>query len=357
MLNLLLTLSLGIIIGWTFHSFFNELGTPNIVRNDINISMNKIVKTTYPLKEETPKLSLSKLKEQNSSKQKLQNKLKRQEEFDHFYKLLNKGLFSDAMALYLEAPEKKLTLYRLKLFEYFKELSKTNTPLAITQIDEFIELEPEHEKVAKLLVEILSSSKNYHELVTFLEEQITRSSTPAFYTYKLAKYYVDEVQNYLKAMELLKEIEFNENFGEKAKALLDTINKKIEETKEYQYSIPLKKAGEHFTIDVSINNTPLTLLLDTGATLSMINEEKLPPSLAIIKDNISLETAGGEINSQLQEAEKLSIGEIELNKFQIVSSPFQQKNADGLLGMNFFKKFKFKIDQENEVLYLSRKEP
>ncbi len=36
MLNLLLTLSLGIIIGWTFHSFFNELGTPNIVRTNSN---------------------------------------------------------------------------------------------------------------------------------------------------------------------------------------------------------------------------------------------------------------------------------------------------------------------------------
>ena len=353
MLNLLLALSLGIIIGWTFHAFFNELGTPNIIRNDINISIRK-VETTSPLKEETQKVLLTKPKEQNSSKQKLQNTINKQEEFDHFYKLLDRGLFSDAMALYLEAPEKKLTLYRLKLFEYFQEKSKTNTPLAITQMHEFIELEPEHEEVAKLLVQILNSSKNYHNLVTFLEEQITRSSSPAFYTYKLAEYYV-EVQKYLKAMELLKEIEFNENFGEKAKALLEQINQKIEEAKEYAYTIPLKKAGEHFTVDVSLNDTPLTLLLDTGATLSMVNEEKLPSSLAIIKENIEIQTAGGEINAQLQEAEKLSIGEVELDKFQVVSSSFHQKNADGLLGMNFFKKFKFKIDQENEVLYLSWK--
>ena len=345
MLNLLLALSLGIIIGWTFHAFFNELGTPNIIRNDINISMNRAVTTTLPLTEE---------KEQNSSQQKIQKTVKKKEKVDHFYKLLERGLFSDAMALYLEAPEKKVTLYRLKLFEYFQKQSKTDTPLTITQMHEFIELEPEHEEVAKLLVETLSSSKNYHELVTFLEEQIERSSSPAFYTYRLAEYYV-EIQNYIKAIELLKEIEFDENFAEKAKALLEQINKKIEEAKEYAYTIPLKKSGEHFTVDVSVNDTPLTLLLDTGATLTMINEEKLP-SLTIVKENITLQTAGGEINAQLQEASKLSVGELELQQFQLVSSSFQQKDADGLLGMNFFKRFKFKIDQENEVLYLSRKE-
>ena len=355
MLNLLLALSLGIIIGWTFHAFFNELGTPNIIRNDINISMNKAVLTTSPLKSETKKTPLSAPKEQNLSQQKIQKTVKKKEKVDHFYKLLNRGLFSDAMALYLEAPEKKVTLYRLKLLEYFQNKSKTDTPLAITQMHEFIDLEPEHEEIAQLLVKTLSSSKNYHELVTFLEEQIARSSSPAFYTYRLAEYYV-EVQNYIKAIELLKEIEFNEDFGEKAKALLEQINKKIEEAKEYAYTIPLKKSGEHFTVDVTVNDTPLTLLLDTGATLTMINEDKLP-SLTVVQENIALQTAGGEINAQLQEAEKLSVGELELQRFQLVSSSFQQKNADGLLGMNFFKQFKFKIDQENEVLYLSRKEP
>ena len=41
MLNLILALSLGVIIGWSFHAFYNELSTPNIIRNDINISIDK----------------------------------------------------------------------------------------------------------------------------------------------------------------------------------------------------------------------------------------------------------------------------------------------------------------------------
>ncbi len=349
MLNLLLALSLGVIIGWNFHTFYNALGTPHIIKNDINISINRDIKDSSSLNKESQKASQT---EQNLSQQKIQKKVTLK--IDHFYTLLNRGLFSDAMALYLEASEKKLKLYRLKLLDYFQKKAKTDTTLAITQMHEFIETEPESEDVAKLLIDTLNSSKEYNELVTFLEEQIARSSSPAFYTYKLAEYYV-EVENYTRAIELLKEIEFDDNFADKAKALLKQINKKIEESKEYAYSIPLKKSGEHFTVDVSVNDTPLTLLLDTGATLTMVNEKKLPP-LTIIKENISLKTAGGEINAQLQEAEKFSIGEIELEKFQLVSSSFQQKDADGLLGMNFFKKFKFKIDQKNEVLYLSRKE-
>ena len=352
MLNLLLALSLGILIGWSFHSFFNKLGEPNIIRTDINISMNRAVPTTAPLT--LLNAPLIEKKEQNSSQPKIHKTIKKKENVDHFYKLLNRGLFSDAMALYMDAPEKKTKLYRVKLFYYFREQAKSDTALTIVQMHQFIELEPdEHEEIAKLLVETLSSSKNYHELVSFLEEQIARSSSPSFYTYKLAKYYVG-VKNYTRAIELLKEIEFDENFGEKAKALLELINKKIDEEKEYAYTIPLKKFGEHFTVNVSLNDTPLTLLLDTGATLTMVNEEKLP-LLTILQENITVETAGGEINAQLQEAEKLSVGELELEKFQLVSSSFQQKNADGLLGMNFFKKFKFKIDQESKLLYLSLK--
>ncbi len=46
---------------------------------------------------------------------------------------------------------------------------------------------------------------------------------------------------------------------------------------------------------------------------------------------------------------------LELKEFEFVTTPFKQRSADGLLGMNFFKRFKFKIDQEEGVLYLKKK--
>ena len=397
MFNLLLTLMAGILIGWTFHAFFVELNTPNILKNDINISkplLKTINQKPHPLKsmlivEEKETVAISKTENSKPITKKSQT--------DSFSTLLEKEYFSDAMALYLDSENKKLPFYRSVLLDYFKQKSSINPQLTISQMQEFMVLEPEHKAVTLQLIDLyittkeyqeaikridalienaspselenlhtkliksseiyldkLKSSKNFHTMVSFLEERIEIGTEIPFYMYTLAEYYV-EIKKYLLATQLLKEIEFDEDYSEKAKNLLELINQKLLENKEYAHKLPLKKEGDHFTIDVTIDNTPLTLLLDTGATLTMINRDKVS-SLTVIKENIILQTAGGEINAQLQEAETLSVGDVQLEKFQIVSSSFEQKNADGLLGMNFFKEFKFKIDQDESVLYLSRVE-
>lgn len=87
----------------------------------------------------------------------------------------------------------------------------------------------------------------------------------------------------------------------------------------------------------------------------MINEEKLSSAPTLINDNVTLKTAGGEVLAQLKMAQKFTVGEIELENFKVTTSSFTHGNADGLLGMNFFQKFKFKIDQEKKLLYLSEK--
>ncbi|HIP51245.1 MAG TPA: hypothetical protein EYG94_04070 [Campylobacterales bacterium] len=208
------------------------------------------------------------------------------------------------MSLYVDASESKLLLYQPTLVKYFEIKVENNHQEAVEQMLEFQELASSQSKID---------------------------------------------------IEVLHEIE-DSNYEEKAQILLSFIKEKINKIQEYSHKFSLKKIGEHFTIDVTINNEPITLLLDTGATLTLVNESKLPSSLNIIKENILLNTAGGEVYTQLQEADVFSIGEIELKRFQIVSSSFEQKEADGLLGMNFFKQFRFKIDQEKAVLYLSRKE-
>ena len=397
MFNLLLALMTGIIIGWTFHAFFTQLNAPNILKNDINIStplekrmsqQPQALTSTQNVEKQAPKI-VSQPEHAEPIVKKNQN--------DSFSTLLEKGFFSDAIALYLDAQNEKLPLYRAELLDYFTKKSTKDTDLTISQMQEFMVLEPEHKAVTLQLIGLYQSmkeyakaitlidelietaspseldalyrkliktsesyidqlkiSKNFHTMVSFLEERIEMGIQTSFYTYTLAEYYV-EIKKYLLATQLLKEIEFDEDYSEKAKNLLELINQKLLENKEYAHKLPLKKEGDHFTIDVTIDNTPLTLLLDTGATLTMINKDKIS-SLTIIKENITLQTAGGEINAQLQEAESFVVGEIELGKFQVVSSSFEQQNADGLLGMNFFKEFKFKIDQDEEVLYLSRVE-
>jgi len=397
MFNLLITLAVGILIGWNFNSFYAALSSPNIIKNKIEkatsqdneISERLTNDTFIDSKDDTKPQEIISIKKESVGMGKAY-------EEDSFYTLLHNDLFSDAMALYMDANDKELITYRSTLEEYFKERSATNTDESIRQMNEYIELEPNNKNIKLLLVKShkslsqykealeilfellenasstdndmlnrnimatsqayikeLKSDKNFRELVNFLENQIEYGHNSSFYNLALAEHLM-VIQEYDAAIKILKELEFDESYEEKAKSLLEEIEKESGNKKEYTHKLPLTKNGDHFTVEVNIDDTPLTLLLDTGASLTMVNEDKLSLS-KIINDNLTLKTAGGDIVAQLQEAESFTIGDIELKKFQVTTSPFNQKDADGLLGMNFFKKFKFKIDQEEGMLYLSAK--
>lgn len=403
MLNTIISLTIGILIGWNFHAFFLALDAPKILRTDINISQlsplntrdsNISTKSNVSTDFNLTSLSLKKAKvtSDKESTKKIQDPIK-----TSFYSLLYNGHFSDAIALYHEAGYERVLFYRLTLKKYFKKENSKNQEKTIKEMVEYLKIDPENgeaqlflsklykerkeyknsinvlnglidkntkidndfidntlEDTSKLYIEQLKASKNYQELKSFLKTQISLGSKSSFFTLTLAEHYIF-MQSFDKATILLKEIEFDEEYGERAKELLDKIENNETNKEEYSYKLPLGKEGSHFTIDVTIDDTPLTLLLDTGATLTLINEEKVPSSLTLINDNITLQTAGGEVDAQLKMAQNIKIGDLELNNFKITSSSFTQENADGLLGMNFFQQFKFKIDQDERLLYLSKK--
>jgi len=392
MFNIILALFAGILIGWNFHSFFLALDAPKILRDDFNISQTfldknegnstispiKAVKKIEVVKKEIPKKIYQPIK-------------------TSFYSLLHNGLFSDAMALYQQGSYERILFYRSTLKEYFEKENITNQEKTIRELLEYIEIDPENGEsqlflakiykerkeykeaikilnglieanthiendvvytflidTTRLYIDSLKDSKSYQELQNFLEAQIRLNSKSSFFTFALAEHHVS-LQSFNTATTLLKDIEFDDEYGERAKALLLKIEKNETTKEEYTYKLPLRQEGSHFMIDVTIDDTPLTLLLDTGATLTLIDEEKLPSSLTLINDNVKLKTAGGEVSTQLKMAQSFTVGEVKLKDFKVTTSSFTQENADGLLGMNFFQRFKFKIDQEKSLLFLSKK--
>ena len=393
MFNIILALSAGILIGWNFHSFFLALDTPKILRTDINISqafaldINKSNITTLP----TPKIEKL-IKEEVKTSKKIHEPIK-----TSFYSLLHNGLFSDAMALYQQGSYDLILFYRTTLDNYFKKGNTKDQEKTIREIREYIEVDPDngesqlfltqiykdrkeykesikllHELIerntkvdndvaysvlmdtSRLYIDALKESKSYEEIQKFLEGQIRLGTKSSFFTLALAEHHIF-MQSLNTATILLKEIEFDEEYGERAKELLNKIEKNETNKEEYSYKIPLTKVGSHFTVEITIDDTPLTLLLDTGATLTLINEGKVPTSLTTINDNLILKTAGGEVSAQLKMAQSFKVGNIELQNFKVTTSSFEQDKADGLLGMNFFQKFKFKIDQDKKLLYLTEK--
>ncbi|CAA6815409.1 MAG: Unknown protein [uncultured Sulfurovum sp.] len=314
MFNLLLALITGVVIGWNFHSFFLELN-PNplkILKDTTTIEeisqTTQVAPTILEEKEVQQAIHLTKAPQNILPKITLDKETNTSISTtvinENFYTLLEKNLFSDAMTLYIDAKGTTHSLYQAALLDYFEDTINTEPQLATEQMIEFQELEPKDRRVEE---------------------------------------------------ELLHDMQFGDDYTARAMVLLELIKQKNEVPEAYQFQIPLQKVGEHFTVEVEVNNTPIVLLLDTGASITMVNEAKLP-LLTLINENVVLSAVGRKINAQLHEADTFSIGEVELEKFQIVSSTFEQEKADGLLGMNFFKEFKFKIDQQTAILHLSQLE-
>ncbi len=393
MFQIILSLTVGVLIGWNFHIYFMALKPKVIPQNSIispKIDIKKCKPTTIVINSIPEKNILKQtiIKEHNISKKSNIEELS-------FERLIKSGKFSDAMAFYMEANEQQLKEYRLILKVYFYDMGRNFPKKAIEQILHYIEIEPkavdiklylaklykdsgEFKKAINLLFNLQQSdevkdlksisndlnvtvesyikrlevNKDFNKLTLFLEDMINRNIDNQKYIIRLAKLYY-ELDNYEKAETLLDEIESDSTYSAKAETILTNIKQKREELKQYTHKIALNKIGSQYRINLSIDNTPLTLLLDTGASYTFIDEDKIP-TLAIQKE-ILLNTAGGEIIAHLATASSLILDDIELKDFNLTVAPFKQKGVDGLLGMNFFEKFNFKIDQNRKLLYFKLK--
>lgn len=146
----------------------------------------------------------------------------------------------------------------------------------------------------------------------------------------------------------------NPNFSVKAKVL----QAKIENQNRLPSAIPLIKQGEHYIVKGYINqNSDINLLIDTGASLSLLSQQRfdaLAYEFTYIK-TITLNTAGGIIEAKLYSVEQFSIDNYQVKDMLFAVSDTYQSDNDGLLGMNFLRKFTFAIDQSNQTLMLDYK--
>ncbi len=386
MFQIVLSLFIGVIIGWNFHIYFMALEpkemsfkpivTPTPIKSKIVIEKN-ICK---------PKIIIVK-SEDNNTTVTINNSR------DSFKNLLYSGKFNDAMGLYMEANETKLKEYRLVVNRYFNDRYKKNPNKSIDEILQYIELEPNSLDTKLYLVELYKKRKEFikaidmlfslkdtddnstidttlnttiieyinrlkksHELkklISFLEDLIYRDGSSK-YTIELAKIY-SELEDYKKVDEVLENIDSSSEYSAKKVSILKEIKEKQEELAQYQYKIPIIKikGGNGYTVHAIANGVELYLLIDTGATYTLIDKDKLP-SITLEKE-INLNTAGGLIGANFAHLENFVLDDIELNGFKVTIAPFKDKGIDGVLGMNFFKRFDFKIDQNRNLLYLKMK--
>ncbi|MEE4300433.1 MAG: retropepsin-like aspartic protease [Pseudomonadales bacterium] len=117
---------------------------------------------------------------------------------------------------------------------------------------------------------------------------------------------------------------------------------------EYPQGLPLRSHGDHFVVTVATESgEQLDLLLDTGATVSVLR----PQALGRVSDarpagrTIRLATAGGVVTAPLYELEALWLGPVRVGDPRIAVMPLDGlEDLDGLLGMDQLAHFDYRID-------------
>jgi clan AA aspartic protease (TIGR02281 family) len=359
-----------IILAWLSLNYFS-----------ITLPLSEPIKDVKILEEaQIPKVIPSKVIEKNNTHKQVVVTLAQ---------LLENNQFYDALAFYLENSTDK---NRKQIEGYLATLSQSNPLLALEYMQVFLDNVPEsmiwkqiikthisqgnlHKAIERIMeakenfvseyedkqlsvqlkdvalqyIDTLMQRKEYAALISFLEEMINYDDTDNFYKFRLAQLYMklDKVE---EASVLLDMLQYDEVYAQNVKSLLNIIDKNEEE--RYQYAIPLQKYGEHYTVNVSLDDNIFTLLLDTGATYIFLDEDKAS-MLEVIHDDIVLQTAGNDINAKLCKVKRLTVGNLVLSNVNVTTAPFQREGVDGLLGMNFFKQFSFFINQEESILYLN----
>jgi clan AA aspartic protease (TIGR02281 family) len=153
-------------------------------------------------------------------------------------------------------------------------------------------------------------------------------------------------------------VESDPQVSDEARQLLSQIEDTVTFSQANPIAIPLIRQGEHFLIDARINDrVTVRLLIDTGASMTVLRDDILlaagifqpaKPSLQLFS------TANGLVEGTVYRLDHLSVGDQNVANIEVAAlSLGSLHSADGLLGMNFLKHFKFFIDQNKPELRLS----
>jgi clan AA aspartic protease (TIGR02281 family) len=120
--------------------------------------------------------------------------------------------------------------------------------------------------------------------------------------------------------------------------------------------IPLVRNGSHFLVDARLGAQQARLLIDTGASLTMLTPATLERyGLAAHATGRTglFNTANGRVSAPIYKLDTLSVGDWQVSDLDVGVLELGDPAVDGLLGMNFLRHFQFFIDQNEALLRLS----
>ncbi|MCG6969818.1 MAG: retroviral-like aspartic protease family protein [Gammaproteobacteria bacterium] len=172
----------------------------------------------------------------------------------------------------------------------------------------------------------------------------------------LAEAYLD-LGNETDARRTLDIVAYDPETDTKVQQLLKRIEKQSTQPAENPEAVVLTPHGSHLLARVLFNSQAYgQLLLDTGASLTVITADMLQE---LSLDRFTpvrkawFNTANGVVEAPIYVINRITIGAQSVDNLEVAVMDLNSPHINGLLGMNFLQHFRFSIDQQSNVLYLS----
>nr|WP_255490901.1 retropepsin-like aspartic protease [Spartinivicinus marinus] len=208
----------------------------------------------------------------------------------------------------------------------------------------------------KKVVSESSEGEHWPLLLKFYEELALLDSNNYGYLFKQAEIHY-QLNDFPRSLALLDYLLADVKWGNVARQLKHKIATKIR-AKE---GIALRQNNGHYIVSGVIDNShQVELLIDTGATLSVVSTRFFKQlgnnSEAEFLHNTMMSTANGQLVVPVYRFKRFEIAGRAVNdiEFAVMDLPSMEV-SQGLLGMNFLRNFRFNMDQENSLLFLDLK--
>jgi clan AA aspartic protease (TIGR02281 family) len=209
-------------------------------------------------------------------------------------------------------------------------------------------------EIASAYAKVLLATENF-QAVDDLYERITFSMPEqAQYYLKLGQLRI-RLGNYDSALAPLSQIENHMEFGAQARELITQTQ--VDEVQTSLDVLPLSGNGNQFVVEAMVNShISVSLLIDTGAAMTIIDERVLNEMGYSLNGSrpVLFSTANGVVEAPVVSIDQLTLGGVSMGPLSVGALPLSMKNGvDGLLGMNFLKRYDFRIDQDRRELHLN----
>ncbi len=156
----------------------------------------------------------------------------------------------------------------------------------------------------------------------------------------------------------LAQISNHTQLGAEARRLIAQIEQSESPVTKAMEELPLVSKAGQFLVEATIDDTlAITLLIDTGAAMTVLDSrvlEKLGYNLSGRQEYFA--TANGVVQAAVVTVDSLSLGKASLGNVSVGSLNLNMpNNVEGLLGMNFLRHYDFHIDQNRDLLILDQR--